>query len=385
MLVLDPELWRLATTAFRDDAVAAAELRQRAQAALTAGPWSVMDKEAVPPSGDKHDFMSLGTYWWPDPAKPDGRPYVRRDGEPNPELLRLDRPRLSAMSDTVMLLATAAAFGCGREHAQRAGLLLRTWFIAPATRMNPHLRFGQGIPGVCDGRCIGIIDSECLARVCDAIVLLRRIDGLDAGLDAGVTAWLDAYLDWLLTDPLGVAEAEEGNNHGTCYDVQIVALARHCRRPAIAERTLAAVPARRLASQLAPDGRMPRELARTKAWSYSLKNLMALLNLAAWGAECGCDLWGWRDGDGRSMAAAVRWLAPFALGERPWAHQELGGFAGDALAGPLLRAALLDPGGPYAADLVRLGADPGRTALAIASGVPAGALGALGRGRGFHG
>ena len=48
---------------------------------LSDGPWSVMDKQHVPPSGDKHDYMSLGPYWWPDPDKPDGLPYIRRDGE----------------------------------------------------------------------------------------------------------------------------------------------------------------------------------------------------------------------------------------------------------------------------------------------------------------
>ena len=39
----------------------------------------------LPPSGDKHDYMSVGPYWWPDPSKPDGLPYIRRDGEVNPE------------------------------------------------------------------------------------------------------------------------------------------------------------------------------------------------------------------------------------------------------------------------------------------------------------
>ncbi|NJN33337.1 MAG: hypothetical protein HC817_02855 [Saprospiraceae bacterium] len=47
--------------------------------------YSVVDKKEVPPSGDKHDYMSIGPYWWPDTTKPDGLPYIRRDGERNPE------------------------------------------------------------------------------------------------------------------------------------------------------------------------------------------------------------------------------------------------------------------------------------------------------------
>src|SRR4051794_37378867 len=52
--------------------------------ALTFEPVSVVRKDATPPSGDKHDYMSLSPYWWADPAKADGLPYIRRDGEFNP-------------------------------------------------------------------------------------------------------------------------------------------------------------------------------------------------------------------------------------------------------------------------------------------------------------
>ena len=32
---------------------------------------TVMNKFLTPGSGDKHDYMSMGRYWWPDPTKPD--------------------------------------------------------------------------------------------------------------------------------------------------------------------------------------------------------------------------------------------------------------------------------------------------------------------------
>jgi len=40
-------------------------LRADAAAAATAGPFSVMEKPLTPASGDKHDYMSIGAYWWP--------------------------------------------------------------------------------------------------------------------------------------------------------------------------------------------------------------------------------------------------------------------------------------------------------------------------------
>ena len=68
---------------------ALAKLEEDARKALSFGPVSVMDKGVTPPSGDKHDYMSQAPYWWPDPSKPDGRPYIRRDGDRNPEIDRI--------------------------------------------------------------------------------------------------------------------------------------------------------------------------------------------------------------------------------------------------------------------------------------------------------
>src|ERR1700741_327346 len=64
---------------------AVAALIKQADDALRTGPFSVMEKKLTPPSGDKHDYMSVGPYWWPDPSKPNGLPYIRKDGQVNPE------------------------------------------------------------------------------------------------------------------------------------------------------------------------------------------------------------------------------------------------------------------------------------------------------------
>lgn len=36
--------------------------------AFVEGPFSVMDKKLIPPSGDKHDYLGLAPYFWPDPS-----------------------------------------------------------------------------------------------------------------------------------------------------------------------------------------------------------------------------------------------------------------------------------------------------------------------------
>ncbi len=116
--------------------------------ALALERFSVVDKTTTPPSGDKHDYMTQAPYWWPDPKKPDGLPYIRRDGERNPELNRLpDHGAMDRMASAVTTLALAACLGDDDHYAAKAVQLLRAWFIDPATRMNPSLTYAQFIPG----------------------------------------------------------------------------------------------------------------------------------------------------------------------------------------------------------------------------------------------
>src|SRR3954468_23656050 len=68
---------------------------------------TVTDKPQPPPSGDKHDYMSLSPYWWPDPSKPDGKPYMRKDGQVNPERDKYDQPKLDRFTEAAGDLALA--------------------------------------------------------------------------------------------------------------------------------------------------------------------------------------------------------------------------------------------------------------------------------------
>jgi len=80
-----------------DDSLSAAsnKLKRDADRALAVKTFSVTQKDLTPPSKDKHDYMSIAPYWWPNPSTPNGLPYVRRDGEINPERDQTsDRKRL---------------------------------------------------------------------------------------------------------------------------------------------------------------------------------------------------------------------------------------------------------------------------------------------------
>jgi hypothetical protein len=148
---------------------ALAKLTREADRALISAPLSVVRKEIAPPSGDRHDYMSLAPYWWPNPNTHDGLPYVRRDGKINPERYSIaDRKNLENTVASVKTLALAYYFTANEEYAKYAATRLQVWFLDPLTRMNPNLKYAQGIPGRSDGRAAGIIETHNLPELIDA-------------------------------------------------------------------------------------------------------------------------------------------------------------------------------------------------------------------------
>jgi hypothetical protein len=301
------------------------KLRFEADDALSQGPFSVMDKKLVPPSGDKHDYMSLGPYWWPDPAKSDGLPYIRRDGRVNPETRTddTDRPAFGRMTDAVDTLALAWYFTDHQPYAAHAARLLRVWFLDPATRMNPNLQFGQAIPGRVRGRDIGIIDTARLTRIVDAVGLLRSSKAWTNDDHRDMLAWCSAYLQWLRTSPHGLGEEKQHNNHGTWYDAQVVSLALFTGREDLARDILEKAKSRRIDKHIEPDGRQPHELARTKSLGYSTGNLDGLFRLAIMGGKLGIDLWNYQSADGRGLRKALDFIAPYADPQKKWPYQQI--------------------------------------------------------------
>ena len=299
-------------------------LRGRADLSLPRGPFSVMEKKPVPPSGDKHDYLSYARYWWPNPDTADGLPYINRDGHSNDQLVRQgDRGRVGAMGDAVETLALAGYLLDDKRYSDRATLLVRAWFLDPATRMNPHMKYGQGIPGVSDGRGWGILDTRNFIAVLDAVRLLEESDSWTEQDTTALTAWMTEYLHWLRTDPAGKEMQEISNNHGTWYDAQTAAIAIYVADRALAKKIVDDAKHARIARGIAPDGSQPEEITRTKSLSYCLFNLSALGVLARIGESVDVDLWGFETPDGRSIRGGLDFVTPPLLGEVEWKHEQI--------------------------------------------------------------
>jgi hypothetical protein len=320
---LDAELLQKSKAQLNKKNAAFITLRRNADEAIKAGPFSVTQKERTPPSGDKHDYLSLAPYWWPDPKSKDGLPYVRRDGEVFPNSKRgTDAPQLGAMASSVETLALAYYFTGEERYAERAVFLIRAWFLAPATKMNPNFRYAQAVLGHNEGRGAGLIESRHFIKIVDAVGLLNGARAWTEQDQQALTKWFREFVNWMQTSANGKNEAKAKNNHGSWYAAQLACFALFVGDRELARQTAEAARAR-IAWQVEPDGQQPTELTRTRALGYSVFNLIALMTLAEAGKQVGVDLYNYQTKDGRSIRRALDYLVPFADPTQKWPHQQI--------------------------------------------------------------
>jgi len=320
----------------QQSAIAAAE-RDRVIAAadryLTRPPQTITSFRAPRSAGGPHDFFSEGDYWWPDPKNPGG-PYIRRDGESNPDNFVDHRRALVRLSVEVPALTAAWKLTSDDRYAAHARRHLRAWFVDPTTRMTPSLEYAQAIHGIATGRGTGIIDTVHLVEVARAIEVLERGGALPGAELQTIRAWFADYIRWMTTHPYGIEERDAKNNHGTCWVMQVAAFASVTGDEAQKEMCRVRFKTVLLPTQMAADGSFPLELARTKPYGYSLFNLDAMATIcqildrpakagdydpSSARAAAG-RLWTFELSDGRGMRKAIAFMAPFIEDKRRWMH-----------------------------------------------------------------
>jgi len=296
-----------------------------ADSLLNTGPYSVtFNKTKLAPSGNKHDYVSQAPYWWADSSKKDGKPYIRKDGRRNPEIYLLhDDSQMGHLCNNVQQLTLAWYFTGNEKYAKKIKSLLQVWFIDPATSMNPNLNYAQYIPGLNDGRGIGIIETAGLTVIPDMLAILQSSPNINNSLVSGVKQWYKQYLNWLLTSKNGKSEHSQINNHGTYYDMQVVDFALFTGNSTVAKSTLQNSTIPRIDQQFTTDGAQPLELIRTKSWGYANMNLWGWCRLAKMAALINIDLWHEQTIDGKGIKTAINWLIPYALSKKAWNHEQI--------------------------------------------------------------
>lgn len=294
---------------------------EAADAALKLEPITITKWHSKLSQGGTNDFYSNADYFWPDPKKPDGLPYINRDGESNPNNFGEHRMAMRNLRDAVAALAAAYKITGEDRYATKAAELLRVFFLNPRTRMNPNLQFAQAVPGAWPGRSWGIIDGLHLIEIPPAITVMEKSPAFTPELVAGLKQWFQEMSDWMLTSKNGRAEAAARNNHSVAFWLQVACDARftgdeaklaECRR----QFKEVFVP-----NQMAADGSFPLELKRTKPYGYSIFQLDNMATLCQVLSTPRDNLWLFELPDGRGIREAMKFLYPCLADKSKWPYR----------------------------------------------------------------
>lgn len=281
---------------------------------------TVVEKSVAPPSGDLHDWVTQAPYWWVDSKNPKGK-YIRHDGKRNPEIDRWkDDQYFNEMLRSTEMLSQAYVLTRDEKYAQKASDNLRLWFIDPATRMNPNMNYGQFIPGITMGRGEGIIATRFIYKVPMILERIKTSNQWTHDDAKSLAGWFQAYVDWLKGSGIGLEEARHVNNHLTWYMVQVVSIDLFLGHFESAQTTLKKLRDQVLEAQITTDGLQPREIERTKSFSYSSMNLNAWWVLAYLAKNANIDFI--QTTQGNRLFLATDALIPFD-DLKNWPHQQI--------------------------------------------------------------
>ncbi|MCF8381555.1 MAG: alginate lyase family protein [Bacteroidales bacterium] len=272
-------------------------------------------------AGGIHDFYSEGDYWWPDPENADG-PYIRKDGLSNPGNFSEHRHAMIRLNQIVGAMASAYILTGEDKYVDKAMEHLKAWFISEETMMNPSLLYAQAIKGLYTGRGIGIIDALHLIEVARSVKVMEnssRISGEDL---SALKGWFSEFLTWISTHEYGKEEMVHPNNHGTCWALQASVYADLTGNTEIMDYCADRFKSSIIPLQMAEDGSLPLELARTKPYGYSIFNLDAMSTLAQVLTMAGYDLWNFKTPDGKSMELGMNFLFPYIEDKASWPYGE---------------------------------------------------------------
>ena len=287
-------------------------------AALEQQPVSITTTPAKLSEGGPNDFYSNGDYWWPDSSKPNGLPYIKRDGETNPENFVAHRMAVKALRDSVAALAAAYKITGEDKYVIKAAELLKVFFLDAKTRMNPSLNFAQAVPGVSPGRGIGIIDTLHIIEIPAAVKAMEKSKAFPADMGKELRQWFRELAEWMTTSKNGNEEANAKNNHAVAFHLQLAVFADFIgdqEKLGLCRTKFKEV---FVAKQMAEDGGFPLELARTKPYGYSifqLDNMAMLCNVLSTTED---NLWTYETKDGKSIAKAIAFLYPFLADKSKW-------------------------------------------------------------------
>jgi len=285
------------------------------------GPWSVVNKTVLPPSGNKQDYMSWAPYFWPNCTGVGNTtelqpsqiwtecPYVYRDGMFNPDRLLVNNTGdFEAMSDAVFYNALAWVLTGSAKYSANAAHFVDTWFIDPDTAQTPNLQYAQIERGP-GGQAMhtGLLDFKQMAKVTSGILILRNGSSPDwtSDLNTQMNNWTSNYINWVVHSPTAYGEWTAANNHGSYFYNQLASLYILVGDTTNAINTTQSYFSHQYLNQIDANGEQPLEAARTHPYHYRCYNLAAMIVNAKIGKFLGLDMWNTTSTKGGNIQKAL--------------------------------------------------------------------------------
>ncbi len=278
---------------------------------------SVTSKKRKAPSNNPHDYVSLATYWWPNKDTPDGLPYVQKDGYANPEGEDFDKDKFRRVAYITYHGALLYYITGKEKYYTLIEKHLRNWFIDDSTKMNPHMNYGQFIPGIVEGRREGIIDYTAnFMYALRMLHLLRQQGMLQDNLYLALKDWHIQFKQWLLISDIGKGESNSPNNHGTMYYLGLIIISEFIQDtkdiPEFIEKSN-----EKMLAQIDAEYTLPLETARTKSLNYTLMCFKGLMDTLRLSEAYKMTL------DKAVLHKIADWMKPYYTCEKPWPHTQV--------------------------------------------------------------
>ncbi len=241
---------------------------------------------------DLNDYVCLSPYWWPDKSKKNGLPYIRFDGEVNPESNMYDKLNFYKLGHDIYFLCLLYYFTNDINYYNILKKNVYYYLLDSITGMNPNLEHGQMVRGQDLGKPSGIIEySAGIAFSFHLFNLIYEEGLIEQGFKDDLNKWIKEFLGWMTTSQMALKERDGNNNHAIYYDFGVAVLYDFLQDDSKFSEIIDRSINLRIKKQIASDGSMSEELARTKSKHYSIMALKGILNLHNVSVKYGYSLW----------------------------------------------------------------------------------------------
>ena len=236
-------------------------------------PITVMDK-TWSFNDDFHYYATMAGYWWPE-EKNGKVVYVRHDGKSYPGANDLDFRKIKYMADRLQYFSLAYFFTGKSRYLRAMKKQLDVWFLSPKTYMYPNFNYAQVIPGKKEikGRGVGLIEAHPFNTIMESVRLIETKNSIGKKRKRGLVKWFSDFADWMVESEQGIVDRKANSNQSISYDITLANIYEFIDREDLARKIIKEFPEKRINVQIQPDGKLPSELNRTNAFTYSTASL----------------------------------------------------------------------------------------------------------------